>query len=86
MGKNEEMFSLSFLEAMEAIFRGGAVQGEHFDWHCYLTAQDNVVKLNTFQEDGAVTYAHSNCLLTKDLLRQKYRAVVVLNRTGLFHD
>lgn len=86
MGKNEEMFSLSFLEAMEAIFKGGAVQGEHFDWHCYLTAHDGVVKLNTFQEDGALTYEHCNCLLTKDLLKQKYRAVFVANRMGLFHN
>lgn len=79
-------FPLTFEEAMEVVFNGGAVQGEHFAWTYYMTAENEVAKLNEFCEDKYPAYcSRGNMLLTKGAMRQKYRVVHVLNRAGLYH-
>ena len=86
MNKTLVSFPLSFSEAMEHVFNGGAVQGENFKWNCYLTAINEVVQINTFDEHAALKYSHCNCLLTQGLMKQHFRTVSVFNRAGLFFD
>lgn len=80
-------FELSFLEAMDVVLGGGAVQGELFDWRCYLTEKHGVVVLNRYLEDEVCHYrCDGSMLITKGVLEQKYRVVTVFNKAGLFHQ
>lgn len=80
-------FELSFLDAMQAVLNGNAVQGELFDQSCYLTEKDGIVLLNMYVDDSFNRYKSlGNMFITKAALEQKYRLVSVLNKAGLFYQ
>lgn len=79
-------FPLSFVEAMNLVFDGKAVQGRSFHWRCYLTLNDftQEVALGEFLEHSINHYAPLERIgLTHGLMSQKYREVTVLNKAGL---
>lgn len=82
----QELFQLSFMEAMNAVFNGSYVQGENFKWNCFLMEKDERVVIGIFNEENAMKYSDcGNLTITKGVVEQKYRVVSTLNRSGLYH-